>query len=152
MRPQQLIAFHELVDGEIGLDTGDVLERFDPVIGQRHRPLVGGVVRALQTDHLGASRRPISPVVERTQLFLAGLDQFDRRVPPARFASGHSVLAPQYGSDRGELVCAERVEWISHLITQSHTRRGAQRFPTRLRIQRIQRIQSNSVGFSGPRR
>src|ERR1700704_4416842 len=34
---QQLVAFDELVDGEVGLHAGNVFERADPLVGERHR-------------------------------------------------------------------------------------------------------------------
>jgi hypothetical protein len=57
MCAQHPVAFLEFVDGEVGLHAGDVFERFDAVVGQRHHGLIRGVVRALQADHRGAARR-----------------------------------------------------------------------------------------------
>ena len=84
MGPQQLVALDELIDGEVGLHAGDVLERLGAIVGQGHHALVGGVVRPLQADHFGASRRRRSTVVERPQFGLARFGQFDRREPPAQ--------------------------------------------------------------------
>jgi len=123
MATQQLVALHELVDGEVGLHAGNVFERLDPVVGQRHEALVRGVVRPLQTNHLGPSRRRRSPVVERRQFGLARFGQLDRRVPPA---GTDAVRALQDRRDRPELVARERIQWVSHGITQSHRRHAAQ--------------------------
>ena len=117
MGAQQLVALDELVDGEVGLHSGNVLERLDAIVGQRHHALVGGVGRPLQADHVGAPRWRRSPVVERAQLGLARFGQLDRREPPS---VSHAVLALQDRRDRPELVAAERIQWVSHAITQSH--------------------------------
>ena len=66
-----LVAFQELVDGEVGLHTGDVLNdstRSSPT----DTALVSGVVGALQADHLGAAGRSRSAIVERRQLGFVG--------------------------------------------------------------------------------
>jgi hypothetical protein len=42
--PQHPIALDELVDGEVGLHAGHVVERLDTVLGQRHHGLVGRVL------------------------------------------------------------------------------------------------------------
>ena len=97
----QLVALEELVDGEVGLHTGDVVERLDPVAVQRHHALVGGVVGALQADHLGTPGRRRAPAVESRQLGLCRFDEFDGSDPPA---VPHSVLATQDRCRRSELV------------------------------------------------
>ena len=43
MSAQHLVALDELVDGEVGLHAGHVLERLDAIVGERHHALVGGV-------------------------------------------------------------------------------------------------------------
>ena len=58
---QQLVALDELVDGEVGLHAGNVFERLDPVVGQRHHALVGGVGRALAGTSPSARRAGASP-------------------------------------------------------------------------------------------
>ena len=72
MLAHQLVALEELVDGEVGLHTGNVVERFDPVVVERHHALVGGVVGALQADHLGAPRRRGPAAVEAASSAFVG--------------------------------------------------------------------------------
>ena len=50
VRAQHLVALDELVDGEVGLHAGHVVERLDPVVAQRDDALVGGVGRPVQAD------------------------------------------------------------------------------------------------------
>ncbi len=83
MRAQQLVAFGELVDGEVGLHPRDVFEHLDVVVGQRHHALVGGVGAAVEADHRGAPRWSGPAGLERRQLGLGRFDRLDRREAPA---------------------------------------------------------------------
>ena len=95
MLAHQLVALEELVDGEVGLHAGDVVERLDAVVGQRHHALVGGVVGTLQADHLGATRREPPPAVEVGQFALGRFDEFDRSDPPAQVRVAAQAAPPR---------------------------------------------------------
>ncbi len=85
---------------------------------QRHHTLVGGVVRPLQADHLGAPRQELAPRRTRAvrpcsvrSFRLARFDHFDGCIPPA---VSDAMLTPQDRCDRRELVAAERIQRVCH--------------------------------------
>ena len=118
----------ELVDGEVGLHAGDVLERLDAVVAQRDHALVGGVGRPVQADTGGAARRARSPSASNAaarpcRARPARSRRTATRAEDSSAPRPDAVLAVQHRSDRGEFVGRQRIKGVRHPSLRSHRRR-----------------------------
>ncbi len=103
---QRVVALVPLVDGEVGLHPGHVVEGQHRVGAEVDDRFVGAVRRPVPEHSLGLTRQGVA-LRPRQHVGLRWLQQLDRGDPEG---VRHAGVAPQRGHHRSELVGGQRVE------------------------------------------